>query len=110
MPPPCSPGGLTPRDEHRGDAEVLILTAFLPVERTAKWGEELKLAKADLEDASGALRHPDAWSSLVGRVGTHVAAAMMRCIIAHSLQPCWMAWEEAPTVGRGCRQGASESP
>lgn len=41
-------------------------------------GEEPCLATVDLEESFGALRHPDVWPSLVGRVGIRVAAAMLR--------------------------------
>lgn len=47
----------------------MILTARLLIEETAKWEEEVWLVKVDFEDAFGTMRHPDAWSSLITRVG-----------------------------------------
>lgn len=40
-----------------GVADALILIGRLLIEKAAEWGEELWLAKADLEYAFGAIRH-----------------------------------------------------
>lgn len=78
--------------------ESLTLTPRPLAEKTAVLGEELWLVTVDLEDAFGALRRPDAWSSVVGRVA------------GHSVKPRWVGTEGAPIpAGPGCRQVVSES-
>lgn len=66
------------------------------------------MVEMDLQDAFGALRHPDVWSSFVGCVGTRVVAVMMRCATGHSLMP--FPKGVGVPLGHGCRQRGTGQP
>lgn len=89
---------------------MLLAVRFL-TEQVAERGEPIWLGNVDLEDVFGSLGHTVTWPMWARRMGACADAAQNRCVTGHALKPLRMGMEGAIVRrGRGCRQGAPESP
>lgn len=81
------------------------------MDRTSDWRKQVWFVKVGFADAFASIRQADIWRTLKQRIGTAAAAAMMKLMDGHSLEPLWMRipGEKVP-LWKGRRQGAPDCP